>query len=241
MTTPALSRGAVALKNCGKSCMQVAKVTGLSYQFTHNLIKGHKTPSDRVRGVLDAKFGIPREWWDEPAPAVLPTLEDAAKHFGAGSPGHRLAEMHFSPPTPVPTSAGVGGGLLAAIGPSAKGVTMPEPPRANPSVPPLAEGPIVVDPRGEAEALIAHIRRFRFAAETDPTASPTERAKLLEVSSRAVERLYRLTGEIANLPEARILASPGWGRIKAALVAALEPHPEALAAAVAALEGLVQA
>lgn len=215
MTAPALSRGAVALKNCGKSLAQIARMTGFSYTVVNNWVRGHRTPGDPARGVIEEKLGISRWMWDEPAPAI-----------------DNLASPK--------------GSLLDAIDPSTKPLKVPSTQdgrnagSAVSTFKSLAEGSIVVEPRNEAEALVAHIRRYRLDAEQNPTLSPTERAKVLETASRAVERLYRLTGEVANIPDARILASPAWGRIKAAVAGALESHPDALAAVTDALEGLAR-
>jgi hypothetical protein len=199
-----LSRGAVALKNCGKDFPTIAKIIGSSASVVHNWMRGHRTPGDKFRGVLEEKFGISRAMWDEPAAAALPSgLLDKLQSPAPVAQAERAPDCTGE----VPSSS-------------------------------LGGGPI--DPRGEAEALVAHVRRYRLEAENNPTLSPTERAKVLETASRSVERLYRLTGEAATIPESRILASPAWGRVKDAIAAALEPHPEALRAVTAALEELAR-
>lgn len=209
---PVLSRGAVALKNCGHSLQQVASRTGASYPVVHNWSRGHRIPSDDWRTVLEKTFGIVKAWWDLPAEEIK--IVDPAPSTAGGL----LGKMQ-TPPAPANLSAR---GVVSGV-PGVEGGETPQ-------------GPILVAPRPEAEALVAHIRKFRHDAEHDPTMSPTERAKLLETASRAVERLYKLTGEAANLPESRILASPAWGRIREAIVHVLEAHPEALRDVVSVLE-----
>ncbi len=130
--------------------------------------------------------------------------------------------------------------MTEVVVPSVAPVAQAEARRQIDSVPagPGGGTPSPLDLRSEAEALIAQIRRYRHDAEHDPTSSPTERAKLLDMASRALERAYRQTGEAANIPASRILSSPAWGRIRDVVTAALEGHPEALRAVVGALEGV---
>ncbi len=213
MTAPTPSRGAVALKNCGKSQQQVAKRIDRSYPVVNNWVKGHRKPDDASRGRLEAEFGIPRAWWDEAAVQSTPP---------SGGNGHGGFLDKVALPPAVAYSKG-------AVPHSED---LPIVPRGK------DESALPIDLRSEAEALIAQIRRYRHDAEHDPTSSPTERAKLLDMASRALERAYRQTGEAANIPASRILASPAWGRIRESVVGALEAHPEALRAVVAALEGV---
>ncbi len=222
MTAPTPSRGAIALKNCGKSQQQVAKRIDRSYPVVNNWVKGHRKPDDASRGRLEAEFGIPRSWWDEAAVQSTPPS-------GGSGQGGFLDKIDRPPPSGEQ-------GVIVALpnqGP-------PKDPHRETGVEAFrgGEGVGPVDLRSEAEALIAQIRRYRHDAEHDPTSSPTERAKLLDMASRALERAYRQTGEAANIPASRILASPAWGRIRESVVGALEAHPEALRAVVAALEGV---
>ncbi len=209
MTAPTPSRGAVALKNCGKSQQQVAKRIDRSYPVVNNWVKGHRKPDDASRGRLEAEFGIPRAWWDEAA------VQSTPPSGGNGQGGFLDKVVRFPAP-----------------------VVQAETPRQASPVPDDPGGGTPIDLRSEAEALIAQIRRCRHDAEHDPTSSPTERAKLLDMASRALERAYRQTGEAANIPASRILASPAWGRIRESVVGALEAHPEALRAVCTALEGV---
>ncbi|MDP9476349.1 MAG: hypothetical protein M3R38_11835 [Actinomycetota bacterium] len=52
-----------------------------------------------------------------------------------------------------------------------------------------------------------------------------------------LELLGRLQGELNDRPQINLLISPEWLHLRAVIVGALEPHPEALGAVVSALEG----
>ncbi len=57
---------------------------------------------------------------------------------------------------------------------------------------------------------------------------------------RAVELKARLLGELREQANVNVLvASPGWQALQAAIVEALEPHPEAKAAVISALDRLL--
>jgi hypothetical protein len=51
-----------------------------------------------------------------------------------------------------------------------------------------------------------------------------------------LELLAKLIGELDERPTVNVLVSPQWLELRAVIVAALEPHPEALRAVVSALE-----
>lgn len=208
VTAPVDNRGAVALRQCGASYQQVAARIGASPLTVHNWTRGHRKPGPEWRKLLAKLYAIEPAWWDEPI---------KAKAAPSGGLLDVLPVVAQIDPSVEPT---------VSVGRASDG-------RGIAFTATLATTP--VDPRSEAAALVSHIRQYRVQVETDPVLTLTEKAKILEIASRGVERLYRLTGEVAVIPEAKILASPSWARIKAALVAALEPHPEALRAVEAAL------
>lgn len=204
----ALTRGSVALKQCGDEPTKIAIRTGASYPVIHNWMGGHRKPNDEWRVVLEKTYQIKRTWWEEEPLATLHSVPTGGFLDKISGP-----VLHRSqPPGPPPMSAQEG---VSVVG--------------GPAVP--------IDARGEAQTLVAQIRKFRAQVDTDPVESLSSKAKIIHGVTADLDRLFRLTGEAANIPEARILASPGWGRIRAAIVAALESHPAALAAVVAALEG----
>jgi hypothetical protein len=51
-----------------------------------------------------------------------------------------------------------------------------------------------------------------------------------------LELLAKLIGELDDTPQVNVLVSPEWLELRADIVTALEPHPEALRAVVGALE-----
>jgi hypothetical protein len=51
-----------------------------------------------------------------------------------------------------------------------------------------------------------------------------------------LELLAKLLGELSEQPQVNVLVSPEWLELRAVIVGALEPHPEALRAVVGALE-----
>lgn len=207
MTTPVVSRGAIALRQCGANGTQIAARVGAAYPTVNNWLKGHRTPGPELRTILSKFYAIETHWWDEPAAAS----GGVSRNSGQGGlldmvQGEIDAVARPGQPVPIPIT------LVPEAGP--------------------------VDPRSEAEALAAHVRQFRWRVENDSLLTANEKAKTLELASRAVERLYRLTGEAANIPVSRILASPAWAKIKDAITTALAAHPEALRATVSAIEGL---
>ena len=52
-----------------------------------------------------------------------------------------------------------------------------------------------------------------------------------------LELLAKLLGELSDQPQVNVLVSPEWLELRAVIVGALEPHPQALRAVVGALEG----
>jgi hypothetical protein len=62
-----------------------------------------------------------------------------------------------------------------------------------------------------------------------------ERAASIAAAARAFELLGKITGELGPDVEIRILELPQWAVLRSALLAALGPFPEAMAAVVAAL------
>ena len=52
-----------------------------------------------------------------------------------------------------------------------------------------------------------------------------------------LELLAKLLGELDERPQVNVLISPEWLELRAVIVTALEPHPQALRAVVGALEG----
>jgi hypothetical protein len=51
-----------------------------------------------------------------------------------------------------------------------------------------------------------------------------------------LELLAKLLGELSDQPQVNVLVSPEWLELRAVIVTALDPHPEALRAVVGALE-----
>lgn len=203
VTVPEISRGAIALRQCGASATQIAARTGAAYPTVNNWLKGHRKPGPDLKVMLERFYAISAPWWDEPAS--------------------------------VSTNPGQGGLLDKVLQPVAP-VAQVEARRQADSVQVSNPGGGTVDLRSEAQALVEQIRKFRYEAEHDAIATPTERAKLLGVASSHLVKLFTLTGEVDNIPIGRILASPAWRKIRASLEGALAEHPEALRAVVAALE-----
>jgi hypothetical protein len=53
-----------------------------------------------------------------------------------------------------------------------------------------------------------------------------------------LELLAKLLGELDDRPQINVLVSPEWLELRAVIVGALDPHPEARGAVLAAIEGL---
>jgi hypothetical protein len=95
-----------------------------------------------------------------------------------------------------------------------------------------------VSVRDEAAELVARVRELRDSVAADTTSTPLEKAKVIGAATATLAQLGKLTGELGSISEAKIIASPGFRRIQAAIVDALEAYPEALRAVAQALREL---
>lgn len=89
-----------------------------------------------------------------------------------------------------------------------------------------------------ADLLLSQVQAFRSRVEVDPVLTLSEKAKVLKTCADTLSQVYKLTGAASEMPESKLLKTPAWRRVEAALVAALEPWPEALRAVGAALQGM---
>jgi hypothetical protein len=87
----------------------------------------------------------------------------------------------------------------------------------------------------EVDRLLATAKEQLTTATAD--GSHGERATWFRELRQTVELLAKLRGELGADIEIRIQASKQWHEIKAVIIAALTPHPAALAAVVAAIQG----
>ncbi len=82
----------------------------------------------------------------------------------------------------------------------------------------------------ETQILLKQARMFREKVETDPLLSLSEKARVLASAGQTIFRLQKHTGEALEISEAKIMKTPAWARVKAVLLAALRPWPDALRA-----------
>ena len=116
----------------------------------------------------------------------------------------------------------------SAAGPAgAKKARAPAPPS-----PPSAPAGAVANAPELAQDLLTRIQRWREQSEVDGT--PAAQAQLAALEMRAIQQLAGLTGQAAA-PEAELVRSPAWKKLKAELLGALERFPDALAAVVQVL------
>jgi hypothetical protein len=91
-------------------------------------------------------------------------------------------------------------------------------------------------PRAKAERLERMVRELLDGLAADPKATPLERARVMASAAATLSLLGRLTGETQEISEHRIVRLPAWRRLVDRVLAALRPHPEALASVSEALE-----
>lgn len=89
----------------------------------------------------------------------------------------------------------------------------------------------------EADRILRMIRVSADDIALSPVAHP-DRVRQLDALTRMTERLASMVGIGLELSERQILASPNLRRIADRITTALEPWPEAMAAAVGALKEL---
>jgi hypothetical protein len=93
----------------------------------------------------------------------------------------------------------------------------------------------------EADELLGQVRDLQertlaiLEAAEETRQHRTALAAIREARSN-LELLAKLLGELDERPQVNVLISPEWLELRAVIVAALEPHPEALRAVVGALE-----
>lgn len=92
----------------------------------------------------------------------------------------------------------------------------------------------------QVRELVDQVRRHRALVDADPVVTLDEKAKILGRCAQTLALVYKLTGEASDISEAKILKSPAWGRISAAIEAALVPWPDAMRAVGEALISLAQ-
>ena len=221
------TRGSVALTKCGESPEQIARRLGANRHTVGNWLRGHRRPGPAWRARLKESYGIEPDWWDQPI-EFQPVSDEAARRALAALTQEAREER---PPA----------GLLAALESNA-GVAQPE--RAPACIGEVAGSSPAAGsdvPAAEvARQLLAQIQDHRVKVDADPMVTLDEKAKILGRCAQTLALVYKLTGEAADLSEAKILKSPAWGRIQAALMKALEPWPEAMRAGGEALISLAQ-
>jgi len=114
--------------------------------------------------------------------------------------------------------------------------TAPAPPGALATAPvPDDDVPIVT--LDEAHAQLRRVRRWRSWAEAE--GSGADKRAAFEAERKAIELVARLDGAYAaGADESKLVATPRWQAIRAALLDALQPYPDATAAVVEALHAL---
>jgi hypothetical protein len=163
-----------------------------------------------------------------------PLRERLQKAYGVDPKAFEAAEHT---PVPGPERARRRTRRLPSPGPEvekgeAVAAAAPPPP---PSPPPVDEGP--VDPRAELGKLVTRLRQDLAKLDVDPQASPRERAQLAAAVTAAIRAITKLD-PAPSLTMSTILRSEHWTRLRGAVLEALTPYPEALAAVLATVRKL---
>ena len=98
--------------------------------------------------------------------------------------------------------------------------------------PELGDGPNAA--RDAAAAMVRRLRGYRVEASARNDVAAV--VKLSELERRALADFARVNGELSTSDEARLLKSPRWSAIRAALVRVLTPFPDAARAVADELE-----
>lgn len=86
-----------------------------------------------------------------------------------------------------------------------------------------------------ASAMLSEARALSAAVQSDPEATPGERARVLSSCMSTVTAAGKLLGLTAEIDERKIRKTPAWRRIEDRIVEALRPWPAALRALAEAL------
>lgn len=222
------SEGMRQLRASGLSLQQIGTVAGASKPAVREWLIGKSKPvGERLERLVAAGFvtddkaferapGAPRHTvtparvTTEPAAAAPPTIPD-------WTPGASDGEPIKPPPLPP---------------------RQPEPPAPPP---PAAYGPRVeaLDAPGAARALVmAQLKRLQAdtARLREGKASDAEIRKAEASETALAMQLAKLAGELNPTEEQRLVKSVRWHAIKAAVFKALAPWPDALKAALDAVE-----
>jgi hypothetical protein len=95
----------------------------------------------------------------------------------------------------------------------------------------------------EADDLLAQVRDLQartlaiLEAAEETSQHRTALAAIREARSN-LELLAKLLGELDERPQINVLISPEWLELRAVIVGALEPHPDARGAVLAAIQGI---
>lgn len=179
------------------------------------------------------------------------TSQESARRWLAGAKlpssaaREALAEAFGVPPDAwdrAPTTGGAPAARRNAPRPPAKAQAKPPaaarsaPAAAPPAQPPPREPSPARpdDARARLQAQLERIDGLRAA----PDLSPAAKLQLEAAEGRALALLAKLSGEGLTVSESKLVATPAFQRVSAALVAALAPWPDAQLAVAGALDEL---
>ena len=197
----------------GTSQVKLAAAIGVSRQLVQMWTVGRKTPGPEVQEKLLALYQIPLEAW-ECAPGGVAAI-----------------------PAPVPAAPSLSEKLTKAAplpGPPDPAPSFPAPPRPGDT---RRSGKRTVD-RGSgttSEALEGLLREVREDIARGGLL-PSEVARLRDSESRLLAQRAKLERERELLEDRIVRDHPAWKRLQRTILKALEPHPVAAKAVLAAIE-----
>jgi hypothetical protein len=148
-----------------------------------------------------------------PATLKKPVAKVVTVEIGAGGAGGTASRAESPPPAPLGASSD-----------------------AEEAAPPTSRSPTSASTaRAKLDDLLVSLRKLADSIGGDATVG--ERIAVFRASVAPIKLLGQLTGEL-GASEATVAASPHYRRIREAIVAALEEHPEALRAVERALARL---
>lgn len=208
------SKGARALARLGLTDKAIGERVGRSRSLVGHWRSGRRLPNDEDRVKLE-ELGVPGGWWDQfdkPAASTSSSKSTASKR----------------PPAPLPLAT-----TASQLVPNAQ----------------ATDWSAVLEQR--AQLLLGLLDQQILDAQATPEPSeddedgegmaglaPMERSKVASSAAATLEKLGRITGEVLQISEARLLRTPAWRRIEGTIVTALQPYPEALQAVAVALQAL---
>ena len=201
------NQGSMALLRVGRSQTEISAALGVANSTTSRICAGAIRPSAELRKKIHDVFRIDPSLFDR-------ELEPERGKLAA-APGRPVAASRERP------------GAVSRRRPT-DALEPPPEPAGDPF-----DAVSVLDKAAELRELVSDLLA---TVKRDPSATPIEKARVMQSTAATLNVLAKLTGEYEL--GRRIFKLPIWRKIEACFTATLRPYPEAASALAAALEKL---